>query len=137
MQLLPLAPVLQGINMKFSTIIGCFISLLVCVSSYAQSSFGFAYSGRGTSVAVGSSNGYGGTYAGAYAGSYGGYYPVTFTGYCAPTTWPYAAQVPVAATLQQRSVGAPAYFVYPQPIVPYYPVWGGGYVTGTILPNCR
>ena len=122
--------------MNFNTIIGYFVSLFLSVSCYAQSSFGFAYSERGTSVAVGSSTGYG-SYAGAYAGSYGGYYPVNLTGYCAPTTWPYAAQVPVAATLQQRSVGAPAYFVYPQPVVPYYPVWGGGYVCGTILPNCR
>lgn len=110
------------------------VALVISVSANAQSSFSFGYAGRGTAVAVGASSGYGATYAGAYAG---GYYPVTYTGYCAPTTWPYAAQVPVAATLQQASYGAPAYFVYPQPVVPYFPVWGGGYVAPVVLPNCR
>ena len=119
--------------MKYLISIVCLAVALLTAPAPAQSAFSFGYAGGGTAVSVGVSNGYG-AYAGAYAG---GYYPVNYTGYCAPTTWPYAAQVPVAATTQQMCYGAPAYFVYPQPIVPYYPVWGGGCATPVILPNCR
>lgn len=121
--------------MKYLICIVCLAVALITPPAPAQSAFSFGYAGGGTAVSVGVSNGYG---AGAYAGAYaGGYYPVNYTGYCAPTTWPYAAQVPVAATTQQRVYGAPAYFVYPQPIVPYYPVWGGGCAVPVVLPNCR
>ena len=120
--------------MKYLVSIVCLAVAFLTAPSRAQSAFSFGYSGGGTSVAVGASNGYG-AYSGAYAGS--GFYPVTYTGYCGPTTWPFPAQVPVAATTQQMAIGAPAYFTYPQPIVPYYPVWTGGCAVPVVLPNCR
>lgn len=125
--------------MKYVNIIVSFVLAFVSTAQ-AQSSFGFSYANpRGTSVSVGSSTGfgmgsgvsvgagYGGTYVNTYAG--GGWYGSGF--------WGGGAPVAVAATPQQMMSGAPPMFVYPQPVVPYYPVWSGGYVCGTILPNCR
>ena len=121
-------------------LISCLAALLIVVSAKAQSAFSFGYAGsNGTAISIGSSNGFGGYsgvsvgtgFGGAYAGGYAG------AGWCPPPYFGGPVQVPVAATLQQMSYGAPPMFVYPQPIAPYYPVWGGGCVTPVILPACR